>query len=113
VFIVPAKGGTATRLTSNDPPACTGKTSPGLTNSWPRWAPTAETFDGKKYYWVVFSSTRRDAANPQLFVSGVVTTESTGSITIEKTYPALYVTAQIAEENNHTPAWDFFQVTPK
>jgi hypothetical protein len=110
VFIVPSAGGQATRLASNDPPACTGKTSPGLTNAWPRWAPTAEDSGGKKYYWVVFSSTRRDAGNPQLFVSGVVTTESGGSVTIEKTYPALYVTAQVAEENNHTPAWDVFQV---
>jgi hypothetical protein len=109
VFVVPAKGGTATRLAANDPAACTGVTSPGLTNSWPRWAPAAEVSDGKSYYWIVFSSTRRDAKNPQLFISGVVT-DATGGI--EKTYPALYVTAQVAEENNHTPAWDKFQVKP-
>ncbi|MCA9592947.1 MAG: hypothetical protein KC776_06535 [Myxococcales bacterium] len=113
VFVVPSGGGTATRLSANDPPACTGKTSPGLTNSWPRWAPTAETFEGKTYYWVVFSSTRRDASNPQLFVSAVVTSESGGSVTVDETYPALYVTAQVPEENNHTPAWDFFQVVPQ
>lgn len=112
VFVVPGKGGTATRLAANDPAACTGKTSPGLTNSWPRWAPTAEESGGKKYYWIVFSSTRRDASNPQLFVSGVVTSESGGTVSVDKTYPALYVTAQVAEENNHTPAWDVFQVGP-
>lgn len=112
VYVVPGKGGTAVRLAANDPPACVGKTSPGLTNSWPRWAPTAEASGGKKYYWIVFSSTRRDAANPQLFVAGVVTSDSGGSVSIEKTYPALYVTAQVAAENNHTPAWDVFQVKP-
>jgi hypothetical protein len=112
VFVVPAKGGTPVRLASNDPAACSGVTSPGLTNSWPRWAPTAEDFGGKKYYWVVFSSTRRDAKNPQLFVSGIVASESGGAVAVEKTYPALYVTAQVAEENNHTPAWDVFQVKP-
>ncbi|MFO0568619.1 MAG: hypothetical protein U0263_23355 [Polyangiaceae bacterium] len=112
VFVVPAKGGTATRLSANDPPACSGKTSPGLMNSWPRWAPTAEESGGKKYFWIVFSSTRRDASNPQLFVSGLVATGSGSSMTIEKTYPAIYVTAQVAEENNHTPAWDVFQVKP-
>ncbi|GMV12477.1 MAG: hypothetical protein AMXMBFR56_07010 [Polyangiaceae bacterium] len=112
VFVVPGKGGTAVRLAANDPPACTQKTSPGLTNSWPRWAPTAEEFGGKKYYWIVFSSTRRDASNPQLFVAGVVTSESGGQVSIDKTYPAIYVTAQVVEENNHTPAWDVFQVKP-
>jgi len=112
VFVVPAAGGTAVRLAANDPPVCTGQKSPGITNSWPRWAPSAEEFGGKKYYWVVFSSTRRDAANPQLFISGIVTSETGGSVTVEKTYPALYVTAQVPEENNHTPAWDVFQVKP-
>jgi len=109
VFVVPAKGGAATRLAANDPAACTGATSPGLTNSWPRWAPSAEPFGGKKYYWVVFSSMRRDGKNPQLFISGVVTD---GAGATEKTYPAVYVTAQVADENNHTPAWDMFQVKP-
>jgi hypothetical protein len=112
VFIVPAKGGSAVRLAANDPPACTGVTSPGITNSWPRWAPTAEEFQGKKYLWVVFSSTRRDSSNPQLFVSGVVVTDSGGAVTVDKTYPAIYVAAQNEAENNHTPAWDVFQVKP-
>ena len=112
VFVVQSKGGTAARLAANDPAACTGAKSPGLMNSWPRWAPTAEESGGKKYYWIVFSSTRRDGKNPQLFVSGVVTSESGGSVTVEKSYPAIYVTAQIAEENNHTPAWDVFKVNP-
>ena len=48
VFVLPADGGTATRLTANDPPMCTGTTSPGLTNAWARWAPQSETEDGKK-----------------------------------------------------------------
>ena len=41
VFVVPATGGTATRLAANDPPACAGMTSPGITNSWGKWGPTA------------------------------------------------------------------------
>ncbi|WP_438028198.1 TolB family protein [Sorangium sp. So ce233] len=112
IFVVPAKGGEAARVAANDPPACVGKTSPGLTNSWPRWAPSAEAFDGKKYYWLTFSSKRRDANNPQLFVSGVVTRTENGAEMIDKTYPALYVTSQVPEENNHTPAWDVFQIEP-
>jgi hypothetical protein len=45
-------------------------------------------------------------------VSGVVTTASGGVETIERAYPALYVTSQIADEANHTPAWDVFKVKP-
>ncbi|WP_437938154.1 TolB family protein [Sorangium sp. So ce341] len=112
VFVVPAKGGEPVRVAANDPPACAGKTSPGLTNSWPRWAPSAEASEGKKYYWLTFSSKRRDSNNPQLFVSGVVTRMDNGVEVIDTTYPALYVTSQIPEENNHTPAWDVFQIEP-
>jgi hypothetical protein len=112
VYIVPASGGTPVRLEGNDPPACTGKTSPGLTNAWPRWAPSVEVAGGKRYYWVVFSSKRRDPGHPQLYVSGVVTTANGGVETIERAYPALYVTSQIADEANHTPAWDVFKVKP-
>ncbi|MDI3286216.1 hypothetical protein [Polyangium sp. 15x6] len=113
VLVVPAKGGEAVRVAGNDPPACVDRKSPGLTNSWPRWAPSAEGFNGKKYYWLTFSSKRRDLNNPQLFVSGVVTTvQADGSEVIDKTYPALYVTSQVPEENNHTPAWDVFQIEP-
>src|SRR5690606_28998478 len=39
IFVVPASGGTALRLAANDPPACTGESSPGLHNSWPKWSP--------------------------------------------------------------------------
>ena len=78
VFVIPAAGGTATRLAANDPPACTGKTSPGVTNSWPKWAPQATTASGgRTFYWLVFSSTRDENGNPQLYVSPVVITGTT------------------------------------
>lgn len=120
--VVPASGGTAVRLRANDPPACTGKKSPGLTNSWARWAPSAGAVEGRKYYWLVFSSKRRDASVdaqgnrlPQLYISAIVTKVTATGETIETEYPALYVTSQIPTENNHTPAWDVFEVssTPK
>jgi len=112
VFIVPGNGGSPTRLRANDPVACTGLVSPGLTNAWARWAPKAEAFDGLKYYWVVFSSNRRQAAalRPQLYVAAVVTKMEGGAEVIQMDYPAIYVTAQDAGGNNHTPAWDFFEV---
>ncbi|EYF08386.1 TolB family protein [Chondromyces apiculatus] len=110
VMVVPAGGGDAVRIEGNDPPACVGKPSPGITNSWPRWAPSVGTANGKNYYWLTYSSTRRPANNPQLYVAGVVTSMVNGVETLERTFPAVYVTTQPPEENNHTPAWDVFQI---
>jgi hypothetical protein len=109
VFVIPSAGGTAKRLDANDPPACTGKTSPGVTNSWPKFSPSASSAsNGRTYYWLVFSSTRDPAANPQLYITGVLV-DSTGAVT---TYKALYLWNQPAAENNHTPAWDVFKIPP-
>ncbi|HSQ62607.1 MAG TPA: hypothetical protein VLM85_05315 [Polyangiaceae bacterium] len=108
VYVIPSAGGTPTRLAANDPPACSGKASPGITNSWPKWAPQASTTgDGRVFYWVVFSSTRDEAGNPQLYVAPVVV--SGGTV---RTYQALYLWNQPANENNHTPAWDVFKIPP-
>ncbi len=108
VYVIPATGGTATRLAANDPPACSGKKSPGVTNSWPKWAPQASTASGgRTFYWTVFSSTRDENGNPQLYVSPVVVTGATVT-----TYQALYLWNQPAAENNHTPAWDVFKIPP-
>jgi hypothetical protein len=103
VFAIPSAGGTPVRLAANDPPTCSGKTSPGVTNSWPKWAPGVTSDGSKSYYWLTFSSTR--TGNPQLYVTPVVVDGAT--IT---TFPALYLWNQPAAENNHTPAWDNFSI---
>jgi WD40-like Beta Propeller Repeat len=106
VWIIPTAGSaTPTRIAANDPPACTAKVSPGVTNSWPKWAPGASDDSGKRYYWLTFSSTRATAGNPQLYVTPVVD-DGTQLVT----YPALYLWNQPATENNHTPAWDNFSI---
>lgn len=107
LYVLPAGGGTATRLAANDPPACSGKKSPGITNSWPKWAPSADTNKGRTYYWLVFSSIRNPANNPQLYVTAIV--KENGAL---KTYASLYLWNQPAAENNHTPAWDLFKIPP-
>jgi hypothetical protein len=107
VFVLPAEGGTPQRIAANDPPACSGKASPGVTNSWPKWAPEAKTVNGKTYYWLIFSSKRGAGSNPQLYVTGVVAEGDTLT-----TYPALYLWNQPEAENNHTPAWDVFEIPP-
>jgi hypothetical protein len=111
LYVIPATGGTSKRLAANDPPACSGEHSPGVTNSWAKWAPSAETVPalGKTYYWVVFSSTRYPGNVPQLFITAIVA-DAQGSLT---TYGSLYLWNQPAQEHNHTPAWDVFQIPPR
>jgi hypothetical protein len=105
VFVIPAAGGSPVRIAANDPPACSGRTSPGVTNSWPKWAPSAQSSGGRTFYWMTFSSTRGPGGNPQLYVTPVV--DEGGTL---RTYPALYLWNQPPAENNHTPAWDDFDI---
>ncbi len=104
VFVIPSKGGTATRLAANDPPQCTGLTSPGINNVWPKWGPAALSANGETYYWLIFSSTRYDKATDQLYITSVVK-KSDGSL---ETHGAIYLWNQPTGENHHTPAWDKF-----
>jgi len=121
IWVVPAKGGTPTRLAANDPPACTGQSSPGVTNSWPKWSPQVMQVEGKTYYWLIFSSARahlgqfvlpKDDYSPtetqssQLYMAAVV---ADGDEIVE-TYPAIYLYNQTTNTTNLTPAWDWFQL---
>jgi hypothetical protein len=117
IFLVPASGapsGQPLRLGANDPPACTQHTSPGVTNSWAKWSPSAQYVPVLKdtYYWIVFSSTRYPSGpaenSPQLFITAVVV-DTQGNVT---TYGSLYLWNQPPGEHNHTPAWDYFQIPP-
>lgn len=105
VFVIPSAGGQPVRLAANTPPTCSGRTSPGVTNSWPKWAPATADVGARRFYWLTFSS-RRGASNlPQLYVTPVV--DDGGTL---RTYPALYLWNQPAGESNHTPAWDDFDI---
>jgi hypothetical protein len=108
IYVIPSAGGTPTRLKSNSPAACSGTVSPGVTNSWAKWAPAVtKTPDGRSFYWIVFSS-KREGTTPQLFVSGMQV-DTKGAVT---TYGALYLWNQPSTEGNHTPAWEYFNVPP-
>ncbi len=133
IYVVPASGGTAVSLVANSPPACTGETSPGVTNSWAKWSPEAVQDGGKTYYFVTFSSTRKhdgqfDLVDPwggptmksaQLYMAVITVDDASGAIT---TYPAVYLWNQnrrvvqsaieVIPTSNLTPAWDNFKIPP-
>jgi hypothetical protein len=112
VFVAPVDGSiSAHRLAANDPPKCSGVTSPGINNTWAKWSPEVQQAGGKTYYWLIFSSWREGklaaSGSPiaQLYVAGVVLDETGLS-----SFPAIYLWNQRADISNHTPAWDVFQI---
>jgi hypothetical protein len=140
IHIVPRSGGTPIRLAANDPASCTGETSRGSINSWPKWSPRVVTTEGKTYYFLIFSSARayegqfelpRISYTPpvlpnssQLYMAAVTVDDESGEVT---TYPAVYLWNQnrvlstagngntsvsTARLSNLTPAWDEFILPP-
>lgn len=125
VNVIPTAGGEPHRLVANDPPACTGQTSPGVINSWPKWGPSVETASGNTYRWIIFSSARTypgsfevprdyytpsslDTRSSQLYLAAVVEAPD-GTLT---SYPGLYIWNQTSDTSNLTPAWDEFKIPP-
>ncbi len=121
VYLVSAKGGEPHYLRANTPNGCiSGKTSPGINNHFPKWSPKYTEVDGKKYYWVIFSSNRADipaVKSPykqedqgmvqisQLYVAGVVVEGD--KIT---SYPAIYLWNQDTKTVNTTPVWESLDI---
>ena len=123
--VVPAKGGTPVRLAANDPPACTGKKSPGINNHWAKWASSAPDAGGRRYYWILFSSNRADIAPvPRTYPDPANTGETAVQISqlyvtliVQegaqlKTFPAIYLWNQPANSLNTTPIWDNVAIPP-
>jgi len=116
IYVVPAAGGTPLRLAANDPPACSGEKSPGVTNSWAKWSPTVPSVNGKNYYFLIFSSARKyegsfnvspTAPSSQLYMAAIVEDATTHALT---SYGAVYLWNQEAKTSNLTPAWDTFKI---
>jgi hypothetical protein len=123
LFVVPfpgSSGQTPIHLNANDPPSCTGLSSPGINNHWPKWSPVVNTDGaGNSYYWIIFSSNRYNP-NPmtvsndgmsatvhvsQLYITAVV--KKDGAFI---TYPAIYLYNQPPNRLNTTPAWQDFNI---
>jgi hypothetical protein len=121
MFVVPRRpsAGEATRLRANDPPVCSGKSSPGVNNHWPKWSPDSATVGNKTYYWLIFSSNRYGlpAVTPsngetveisQLYITAVVV-DPTADEPV-KTRSAIYLWNQPQDRLNTLPAWDNFNI---
>ena len=72
IAVISAEGGKAVTSGINKPPACTGKTSPGVNNVWPRFAPGWASTGGLSYYFLIFSSSRAGKTANSQFQSGAI-----------------------------------------
>lgn len=118
IYVVPSKGGTPTRLAANNPPSCSGKTSPGVNNHWAKWSPEVASGPKGKYYWMIFSSNRanlppgqsskgRTIQISQLYLAPILIGGEQFTVT---TYPAIYLWNQPTTSVNTTPAWETFDI---
>ncbi|MGC9984802.1 MAG: hypothetical protein ABSF35_14380 [Polyangia bacterium] len=123
IFFVPmgsATGaGTAVRLAANDPVQCSGMSSPGINNHFPKWAPASSTYNGRTYYWVIFSSNRAGIAPVLSTYDGAMHQVSQlylTAVTVENgqytTYHSVYLWNQPTTTLNTTPVWDMLQIPP-
>jgi hypothetical protein len=108
--------GTAVRLAANDPVACSGKSSPGINNRLPKWAPSAQVIKGRTYYWFVYASDRAGIpAQPSKYdgrlheVSQMYLTAITLKDGKYTTYPSIYLWNQPADAIN-LPDWGTSQI---
>jgi len=108
LMVIPASGGSATRLLANEPNACAADSTPlALINGSPAWDPSPVHRDGRSYYFLLFTSARKYAdefsaqfqldgldltnkprASTQLYLTTIVVDDATGSIA---SYPAIYI----------------------
>jgi WD40-like Beta Propeller Repeat. len=123
IYFVPVGGasgaGKAMRLDANDPVKCTGKVTPGINNHFPKWAPAKAEWQGRSYYWVIFSSNRaglplghsnydgKDHEVSQLYLTAI--TVENGQY---KTYHSIYLWNQTTSTLNTTPVWDIIAIPP-
>jgi len=128
VAVIPASGGSATRLIANDPNACAADPTPlALINGSPAWGPSPVHHAGRSYYFLLFTSARkygdefatqfdmdgydlldRPRASTQLYLTTIVVDDATGSVA---SYPAIYIWNQNRIAASGAPS-TFAAITP-
>lgn len=135
IYVVPSVGAAEPhRLRGNDPVACSGETSPGVLNSWAKWSSAVREYEGKNYYFVIFSSARAyegqfnlmptaftppiETKSSHLYMSVIEHDPETGALT---SYAPIYLwnqnylvtgpdTYEDLQTANLTPAWEDFSI---
>ena len=114
IYVTPLGGGLVPmRLVANDPPACSGRMSPGVDNNWARFAPDVTHGARGAYYWLIFSSTRADLPPAlssqgrtipmqQLYLAPIFIDLG---FEVAISYPAIYLWNQPIDTVNLTPEW--------
>jgi hypothetical protein len=106
--MVSASGGTPAELDRASGRTSGWPTAATWTNSWPRFAPSHTTFQGKTLYWVAFSSRRPYGATlsgsadgstpPQLWFAGV-TVDANGKMSGDPSFAPVW----LPQQNSATP----------
>ncbi len=106
--LVAAGGGTPVELDNASGRTSAWPNAATWTNSWPRFAPSHSTFQGKTLYWVAFSSRRAYGATlpgsangstpPQLWFAGI-TVDPSGKLSGDPSYAPVWLPLQ----NSATP----------
>jgi hypothetical protein len=94
-----------------------------VNNHFPKWAPAAQTYNNRTYYWVIYSSNRaglppvtgQDGTKreiSQLYLTAISVEGGT-----YKTYKSIYLWWQMlpTDKNptvNTTPVWDMITIPP-
>jgi hypothetical protein len=113
IRLVAAAGGTPVYLTN-------ASQNDNWSNSWPRFAPTHGTFQGKNLYWIAFSSRHPYGATlpgtnnppggdtePQLWFAAVVL-DSSGTLSADPSFAPVWMPQQNpggTQRGNHSPQW--------
>jgi hypothetical protein len=115
LYVVSAAGGSPVELARTNSGA-------GLRNSWARWSPFVQTYNGRKLLWLTFSSTRdygtalvnsaqpSESRTPQLWMAAF-DTDWTASPSPDQSaapdpgFPAFWLPFQDITTNNHIAQW--------
>lgn len=83
--------------------------SPNVTNSWPRWAPFAQSVQGERMFWLTFSSKRNfgtrlvSANRPQIWMTPFFPDRAARGE--DPSGPAIWLPFQDLATNNHIAQW--------
>lgn len=91
----------------------TANSTGNLVNSWPRWAPFRDTYDGEPIYWFTFSSHRNyglrlnnsGAMNPTAQLWMAAFRVRRGEARMDPSTPAFWLPFQSIRASNHIAQW--------